>query len=265
MFDPKNHVESAGGSNISKILDPGEHYARIVDLYLDVPPYDNKSYNIMVMLEGLPQPDGFEGLAIDAKNPSMGKFKGQVARVRSGKFSFSDFTTNKGEFISRDEQMFRWLNFLATGMGVWDKVVASGKTASTIEDYTEVIASFVVDPELWGFFTIGGQEYTNNNGYKAWRLFFPKGAGKAHPFAYAASPESEPLNFISFNASEHLEREKSKDASPQAGNGSAIGGFGGQAAGYGLGDSAITGPGSPGQSFSSGGLQLGNDNDDLPF
>jgi hypothetical protein len=254
MFDPKNHVESAANSNIPKILDPGQHYARIVDLYLDIPPYDKKAYNIMVMLEGLPQPEGFEGLDIDSNNPSMGKFKGQVARVRSGKFSFSDFTTQKGEFISRDEQMFRWLNFLATGMGVWDKVVKSGKTASTIEDYAEVIASFVVDPELWGFFTVAGQEYTNGKGYKAWRLFFPKGSGKAHPFAYASDPEAEPMNFIAYDKGEHLEFEKPK-AGGQTG-GASVSGFGGQ---QDAGPSPITGPGSPGH---SGGLGL---DDDLPF
>ena len=73
------------------------------------------------------------------------------------------------------------------------------------------IVKYLIDPELWGYFTIAGKEYFNE-GYSNpnYRLFFPKAQPRKnlYPFSALENDDRKPLNFIDFNEAEHIVRAK---------------------------------------------------------
>ncbi len=203
MFKASNFNPNAG-SSVSKIMNPGTHYGRIVQIKLETPPYKTDAYNVAITIEGIDRGDEFEGLAVDKTNPSLGHYRGQVATVSAGRYPFSDYTYN-GKQIMRDDQIFRWVNNLAKQMGVLNKMNEAGVEASTIEEYVQAASKYLINPELWGHFTIGGQEYFKE-GYDTpnYRLFFPKNEGVKFAFSALEDADRKPLNFINYNADVHI-------------------------------------------------------------
>lgn len=87
MFKASNFNPNAG-SSVSKIMNPGTHYGRIVQIKLETPPYKTDAYNVAITIEGIDRGDEFEGLAVDKTNPSLGHYRGQVATVSAGRYPF---------------------------------------------------------------------------------------------------------------------------------------------------------------------------------
>lgn len=218
MFNSKNFNPSAGSST-PKIMNPGTHYCRIVDIRLDQPPYspEKSPYFIVVTLEGVDRGADFQGLVIDKTNPSRGTYKGQIANVRSGRYPFTTYTYD-GRDIMRDDQIFRWINNLAKQLGVLDKMNADNVEADTIEEYVAAVKSYLVNPELWAHHTIGGQEYFTE-GYEKpnYRLFYPKQEGKLLPFSAMEDEHGMPVNFIDFNPQFHIIVKPVDSSEPVAG------------------------------------------------
>jgi hypothetical protein len=203
MFNANNFNPNAGNS-IPKVLNPGSHIARIVNLALDEPPYaaGKGSYFINVLLEGQAQGEGFDGILIDKTNPSLGKYQGQIATVKSGRYPFSNFEY-QGKTITRDEQMFRFIMNLATQLGVLESIQNEGVTGSTIEEYFENVKPYLIN--RWAFFTIAGQEYfTEGYDRPNYRLFFPKSKGKVFPFSSLKNEAGEVIQFLKFDQAEHI-------------------------------------------------------------
>jgi hypothetical protein len=208
----------ATGAGIPKLLNPGTHYCRIVDITLDEPPYKKDAYFINLKLEGEDRGDDFQGIDLDKNNPSLGKYRGQVAYVKSGQYPFSTYTFD-GKVIERDQQIFRWINNLARQMDVLDKMNAKGVEADTIEEYVMEVRKYLIDPELWGHYTIAGKEYFNE-GYSNpnYRLFFPKSIKLTHPFSAIEDEDKNPVNFISFDAAVHIIKDAEATAKKEEGD-----------------------------------------------
>jgi hypothetical protein len=225
MFKSSSFNPNAG-SSVPKILTPGTHYCRIMEIKLDTPPYDAEAYSINLLLEGTDRGDEFQGVAIDKNRPELGTYRGQIANVRSGRYPFSTYEF-QGKTIQRDDQIFRWVNNLAKQMGVLDRMNADGLQADTIEEYVSAVAKYLTDPELWGYFTIGGQEYFQEGYDKPnYRMFFPKQEGKNFPFSALENDDRQPLNLLPFDRDKHIIADKSRsDAAPAE----SVSGFGGQA------------------------------------
>ena len=192
------------GAGIPKIINPGTHYCRIIDITLDEPPYKKGAYFVNVKLEGEDRGDEFQGIDIDKQNPSLGKFRGQVANVKSGQYPFSTYEYD-GKIIERDSQIFRWVNNLARQMNILEKMNAKGVQADTIEDYVMEVRKYLIDPELWGHFTIAGKEYFNE-GYSNpnYRLFFPKAVKLIYPFSAIEDENGEPTTLLKFDIDTHI-------------------------------------------------------------
>lgn len=205
MFESKNFNPNATGGNVPKIINPGTHLCRIVDIKLDAPPYKLDAYFIVLTLEGQDRGNDFAGLPVDKMNPSLGNYKGQIGNVRSGRYPFSDYVY-QGKEIQRDEQMFRWINTLAKQLNVFDAMNAgNGIQAATIEEYINAVRKFIVQPELWAQFTIGGQEYFSEGYDKAnYRLFFPKAELKMFPYSAMEDASGSPVNFLEYDAAKHI-------------------------------------------------------------
>lgn len=208
MFKATEFKENAG-SYVSKIIQPGTQTCRITSISLDSPPYDKSSYFVNVTLEGREVGGEFVGVAIDKNNPSLGNYLGQVGTVKSGRYPFKDYEW-KGKTISRDEQIFRWINNLAKGIGVLDKMNADNLEANTIEEYVAKATRYLINPENWCEFTIAGQEYFNEGYDNAnYRLFFPKSEGKNLPYSVDGT-----TNFVSFDAAKHIIKKSTEVAAP---------------------------------------------------
>lgn len=222
MFKSSNFNPNAG-ANAPKILTPGTHVCRVVDIKLDAPAYKKDAYFVVVTLEGPERPD-FVGLPIDKMNPALGNYKGQIGNVRNGRYPFSDYTYN-GTEIKRDEQIFRWINNLAKQLNLFNAMNAGdGISAGTIEEYVEAVRSFIVKNSPFASFTIGGQEYFTEGYDKAnYRLFFPKQEGKDFPYSVLEDAEGNMVNFIQFNAEKHIIVKTEEAAAP-------VTEFGGQSA-----------------------------------
>jgi hypothetical protein len=124
--------------------------------------------------------------------------------------------------------MFNWINQLAKAMGVFDKMNEKGVEGDTIEDYIYGVRKYLIDPELWGHFTIGGSEYFNE-GYSNpnYRLFFPKLQGKENLFPFSASEDADknPLNFIYFDEKLHIKPADSKEVDAAKGSAKTVDSF----------------------------------------
>ena len=204
MFKSSNFNPNATG-NVPKIINPGTHLCRVVDIKLDAPSYKPDAYFIVLTLEGQERGADFTGLPVDKMNPSLGNYKGQIGNVRSGRYPFSDYVY-QGKEIQRDEQMFRWINNLAKQLNVFDAMNAgNGIQALTIEEYIDAVRKFIVQPELWAQFTIGGQEYFTEGYDKAnYRLFFPKQEGKLFPYSSMEDASGNAVNLLEYDAAKHI-------------------------------------------------------------
>lgn len=197
----------------SKILRPGTHYARIVDIRIDVPAYNKDAMSLVFILEGPELPD-FVGAVKNKLNPSEGNYKGQIAYVKSGKYPFSEYTY-KGNVYPRDPQIFRFINNLAQGLGVLDKMVEDGIGGETIEEYIYNASKYIIDEELYAYFTIGGKEEKSAEYGLNYRMYFPKSEKTSsgvylQPFFKAeAGLKDEHLkdNMIIFDDAKHIERD----------------------------------------------------------
>jgi hypothetical protein len=209
MFQANNFNPNAKGSSIPKVLNPGSHIARVVNVYLDEPAYQagKGTYFVNILLEGQKQEEGFEGIAIDKNNPAMGRYQGQIATVKSGRFPYStyDFKRTDGSVvtITRDEQIFRFLMNLCMQLNVLESVQNDGVTGANIEEFVENVKPYLINK--WAFFTIAGQEYFTE-GYEKpnYRLFFPKNDNKNFPFSALKDQNGVVQNFMKFDDTKHI-------------------------------------------------------------
>lgn len=236
MFKSNSFNPNAGNGS-SKIMNPGTHFARVIDIQLDAPPYDKEAYSVVLTLEGQDMGDDFQGLPVNKLNPAMGNYRGQIANVRSGRYPFSTYNY-QGKDIMRDDQIFRWINNLAKQMGVLDKMNADNVEASNIEEYVAAVKRYVVNPELWGFFTLGGAEYfTEGYDKPNYRLFFPKAENKLFPYSALIDNDGNPVGLLAYDKAKHIV-VKAPDVAEE------VPGFGGQQAPI-LNNAFGTGPGAP--------------------
>jgi hypothetical protein len=211
MFKSSDFKEKVSGG-VPKILQPGTHYCRITDVYLDAPAYDKESYFVVLKLEGVDRGDEFEGLDVDKNNPSLGKYRGQIGNVKSARYPFSTYTY-EGRVIQRDNQIYNWMNNVAKQMGILQKMNEKGVEGDTIEEYVMEVRKYLIDPELWGYFTVGGAEYFNE-GYSTpnYRLFFPKVEARKnlYPFSALEDDDRKSLNLIAYDHEAHIVPSKDK-------------------------------------------------------
>lgn len=202
-----NNYNPAEGNYVSKILLPGTHKCKILDIRLETPPYDTNQFNLVFFLEGEPVGDGFEGVQIDRNNPSRGNYAGQIANVRSGQYGFKDWEY-KGKTIKRDDSIQNFLGTFLKQLGLLEKFQSYNIQCDTIQELVQAVKNFICKPDFWIYFTIGGQKYYKDNSeYPNYSLFLPKRTeGK---YAYALKLEDP--NLLMFNESVHVYEKKTNE------------------------------------------------------
>lgn len=213
MSFKSSNFNAEASNYVAKIMSPGTHLARIVDIKFDIPPYNKEAYSLVLTLEGEDQGDDFQGIQKDRTNPALGNYRGQIANVRSGRYPFSTYTY-QGKEIQRDEQIYKWINNVAKQMGVLEAMNAAGVEGETIEEYVENVKKYLVKEDLWGMFTVGGAEYfTEGYDRPNYRLFFPKLSNKLLPYSAIKNEDGTYVGLLTFNEKEHI-IVKNEDAAP---------------------------------------------------
>lgn len=207
-----NDFNPAEGEYVSKVLTPGTHKCSIIDLKLEKPPYDATQYNLIFVLEGPEQEEGFEGLQINRLDPSKGNYKGQIGYVKSSQYAYKDWVY-KEKPISRDSSIQSFLGTFLKQVGLLEQVQAMNISADTIEEFVEEIKVIICKPELVFNFTISGQKYYKEGYDKPnYSLFFPKKIeGK---YAFSSDENLDKLQV--FDEAVHITERKTSDTTDSA-------------------------------------------------
>lgn len=208
MFSSKEADKKVGSTNTtSKVITPGTVVARLLDLKLEVPPYDSNAYNLILHLETSPIGEGFQGMPIDKDMPELGNYEGQVGRVQSQQYSYSDYTSKEGKTTSKEDMIFRWMWNFAKEIGASDKLIANDVNGDSISEYVENAKEYLIDKDRWIHFSIGGSEYENKAGYTQHRLFLLKPEkGKISYQLYVEG--DKPTKLIQFDENLHIKKKK---------------------------------------------------------
>lgn len=209
-----NDFKPSENNYTSKILLPGTHMCKVLDLKLEKPPYDNTQYNLVFLLEGPAiTEEGFQGIQKDRNDASKGNYAGQIASVKSSQYAFKDWDY-KGKAILRDESIQMFIGTFLQQVGLLAEVQKADIHAENIEEFVAEIKYFLLKADRTFAFTIGGQKYFKE-GYDNpnYSLYLPKrNAGK---FAYAATVEDP--NFFVFDEEQHIyERKAAENADTSA-------------------------------------------------
>lgn len=193
-----------GGSSTPKNLQPGNLVAKINDVTLEPFTYKEGAYHLTLHLEGTDRGAEFEGFFINKDRPELGRYKGQVGRVKASEWAYADGETKSGIKISRDTEILKFISNFCKEVGSAWLEEADGKY-DTIEAFVKGFNDAKPFKDIWFNFCIAGKEYQNKEGYTAYDLFLPKYAKGVVPFEICDKASSK---IMKFNEAEHIKRKK---------------------------------------------------------
>ena len=192
----------AGSGKARPVLGPGNHEIKINTITYDLTPYDSEAHNIMLHIESRPLTGEFEGFLRDQNNPTLGRYEGQVGRVRMSPFPFKDATLPSGREISKDQEILKSMIFLSEVLNMRDSL--DSIEAETIADFMTQCASLFTNQEKgseWMNSCLASREWENKEGYVNNDLYIPRiskeGVG-------LETLESDNSRLLKFDASVHI-------------------------------------------------------------
>ena len=203
---------SAGSGRTKPVLDPGNHKVKINSITLDQTPYDADSYNIHLHVETEPVGGDFEGFFIDYNNQSLGRYEGQIGRVRISPFPFKDTTLPSGREISRDQEILK--NMITLGETLEMRDGLDSIEAENIEDFMKECNNLFTENQKGSKFInmcIGGREWENKEGYVNNDLYLPR-ISKDGIAMEALDKENSRL--LKFDRAVHVKALVKKDVNP---------------------------------------------------
>lgn len=201
------NIPPAGGG-VPKLIQPSNVSAKILSIYLDRPSFlTNGEYNLVLMLETASLGDDFEGFFIDKDDPSKGRHKGQIGRVKAQEFAFSTGTTKTGIAKDRDKDIVRFLYNLFNAMGMAKWYADQDHKYNTIEELVKGIDKDKPFKDIYLNWCIAGKEYDGKNGYKNYDLYLPFFGKDGAP---VEREDVEPGNskLYTFDKAKHLKVKK---------------------------------------------------------
>jgi hypothetical protein len=192
------------GTAVPKTLQPGNVVAKINDIILEAFTFKEGAYHLILNLEGTDRGAEFEGFFINKDKPELGRYKGQVGKVKASEWAYADGETKSGIKIKRDTEILKFLSNLCKEVGTDWLTKADGKY-NTIEDFIKGFNQDKPFKDTWFNFCLGGKEYQNKEGYIAYDMFLPKYAKGTVPFEIC---DKENSKIIKFNETEHIKKKK---------------------------------------------------------
>ncbi len=197
---------AAGTSGPSKTFAPGNITAKINSVALEENRFKPGSYYLVLNLEGEDLGPEFEGFMINKDNPEMGRHKGQVGKVKTSEWAYSDGETKTGMQISRDIEILRAVKNICTSMGIMDWYDAQDEKHETIEDLVTTFNSDAPFKDRWMEYCVAGREYLNKQGYTNYDLYLPKFNKGFAPYATLDNEDK----LIKFDPALHVRKAEVK-------------------------------------------------------
>lgn len=207
MLSTQQIPQSNAGA-LPKSLKPGNTTARLVDLELR-DGYTPGSKHVILHLESEPLGDDFEGFMIDKDNPSLGRYLGQIGRVKMSRYAFEDGTTKSGYKKVRNLDVAKNLLELAKALGKADDIHAivvdrPGDADGELNEFFNQARRALLSSKQYLDVCLAGREYTNKAGYTDYDLFLPYEKGKV-AYEWAGTT---PSKVIQFDENKHIVKSK---------------------------------------------------------
>lgn len=203
-----------GSGKARPVLGPGNHEIKINKITYDVTPYDKDAHNIMLHVETKPLGGEFEGFLIDQNNPSLGRYEGQVGRIRMTPYPYKNATLPSGREINKDQEVLKSMIFLGEVLEMRDDL--DSIEAETIEDFVNQCNSLFTSNEKGSKFInscLASREWENKEGYVNNDLYIPRiskdGVG-------LEKTDVENSRLLKFDASVHVRPVVKKDNANQS-------------------------------------------------
>jgi hypothetical protein len=193
-----------GGTSINKTIAPGNHRLKINNIGVEEFTFIPGALNLVLQVETAPL-ENFEGFFIDKDNESLGRYEGQIGRVKSGQYAFADGTTKTGIVIDRDNSILVFLKALCTSLDLLDWFDAQDDKHDTIEDFVLALNDDAPYKDMYIDFCVAGKQYENRAGYTAYDLHLPKSSRDGYAFSKADSGKT-----LLFSESLHIKKSAPK-------------------------------------------------------
>jgi hypothetical protein len=206
MLSTKN-VSTGGSGSSSKTLMPGNVIAKITSVSLEDFKFKPGSYHLLLHVEGQEMPAPFEGFLIDKDNPEKGRYKGQIGRVRTSEWAYSDGETKSGVQVSRDADILKAIKNICTAIGQLKWFESQDEKHATIEDFVQAFNNDAPFKDKWLELCLAAKEYTTKQGYTNYDLYLPKFAKGQVPYELL---DTDSGKLIQYDASVHLKKVEAK-------------------------------------------------------
>mgnify|MGYP003115061200 FL=1 len=183
---------STGGGKIRPLMGPGNSVVRINSITLDQTPYDANAFNLHLHMETEPVKGEFEGFLRDKNNEAMGRYEGQIARVRMSPFPYKDATLDNGREISKDQEILKAMIFVSEVLNKRDELDAI--EAATIEDFIGKCNNLFSNSDFFNV-CLASREWENKEGYINNDLYLPKLSRDGVPMEALNKENSRLLTF----------------------------------------------------------------------
>jgi len=206
----KLSTKSVKGSGLTtpKEIQPGNGSYKINKVELEEFKLRPGSRHVILYMESVPMANGFEGFLIDKDKPELGKYAGQVGRVKAGEWAYEDGTTKSGVQVFRDDEILKFIKTLCQAVGQPGWLDTQDDKHDTIESLVDAFNAEKPYAGVFLNFCIAGKMYKNKQGYDTYDLFLPKFSRKGVPFESVDVKTSKLLNF---NTEEHIKVNKKKE------------------------------------------------------
>lgn len=195
-----------GGSGLPKTIAPGNYLLKINSVALEDFKFIPNAYHLVINVETEPI-EGFEGFLIDKDNESLGRYAGQIGRVKASQYAFADGKTKTGIEVQRDRSILIFLQKLCKTLSINDWFVAQDSKHDTIEELIQAFNDDAPFKDKYFDACVAGKEYEGKSGYTNYDMWFPKD-GKG---VYAIAPKGGSV--LSYNEDEHLKKMETKAVS----------------------------------------------------
>lgn len=193
-----------GGGGTPKVIQPGNNKVVIRSITLEDFKFKPGALHIILNVEGEEQEGDFEGFFIDKNNESLGRYKGQVGKVKATEYAYADGVTKSGIEVSRDKEILKFLKNFCAEIGADQWLVEQDGKHATIQSLIEQLDNDKPFKDKWLNVCIAGKEYLNKEGYTAYDLFLPKYSRTGVPFESATKNSGK---VAKFSEAEHIKKK----------------------------------------------------------
>lgn len=214
----KYSTKGVGGSYIPKTIQPGERKCKVNKIELQADRFKPEADYLVLSLETEPI-EGFEGFWVDQDIPTLGRYKGQVGRVKSSFYAYKDRDFN-GEEIKKEKEILRFVAKLATAMNVKSEV--DDVSGDTLAEYIQNVSELITDKGVYLNYAIGVRRFKKTNGFMGEELFLLKETKGKVCLERVDVEESKLVKFDKNNTAHVVikdkDKEKEKEGQPKTVN-----------------------------------------------